>query len=89
MKRPAPGKASRLASLAIALLGLTCSYRLHRCGEPLPLGLAAAALLLWVFYGRYSHPLEALGVVGLVAASAGDFRAKHFACPSATRKGNP
>lgn len=133
MKQPAPGKASRLASLAsatsllavvscygtlgavallsvvgitvhlneilmtriitgvltVVLLGLTYSYRLHRRGGPLLLSLAAAALLLWVFYGCYSRPLEALGFVGLVAASAWDFRAKHLACPSAIREGNP
>jgi arsenite methyltransferase len=75
--------------LAVALAGLAYSYRLHRHGGPLLLGLAAAALLLWVFYGRYSRPLEALGFVGLVAASVWDFRAKHHACRSATREGNP
>lgn len=73
--------------LAVALLGLAYSYRLHRHGGPLLLGLAAAVLLLWVFYGRYSRPLEALGFVGLIAASVWDFRAKHLACPSATREG--
>ena len=39
-----------------------------------------ATLLLWVFYGHYTRPLEALGFVGLVAASIWDFRTKHLAC---------
>ena len=70
--------------LAAALLGLLTSYRLHRDLKPFLIGLASAALLLWVFYGRYSRPLEALGFVGLVSASIWDFRAKHRACSPET-----
>ena len=68
--------------LAVALLGLLTSYRRHHDLKPLLLGAASATLLLWVFYSRYSRPLEALGFVGLVSASVWDFRAKHWACSS-------
>ena len=70
------------AVLIIALLGMLYSFRMHRDIKPLLLGVASAALLLWVFYGRYSRPLEALGFAGLVSASLWDFRAKHRACPA-------
>jgi hypothetical protein len=70
------------AVLIIALLGMLYSFRMHRDIKPLLLGVASAALLLWVFYGRYSHPLESLGFAGLVSASLWDFRAKHRACPA-------
>ena len=66
--------------LVVALPGLGYSFRTHRNVGPLPVGLASAALLLWVFYGHYTRPLEALGFLGLVAASVWDFRAKHQAC---------
>ena len=66
--------------LAVALLGLGYSFRTHRNVGPLLVGLASAALLLWVFYGHYTRPLEALGFIGLVAASIWDFRTKHLAC---------
>lgn len=66
--------------LVVALLGLGYSFRIHRKVGPLLVGLASAALLLWVFYGPYSRPLETLGFLGLVAASVWDFRAKHQAC---------
>lgn len=77
--------------LVIALLGLGYSFRVHRSIGPLLIGLASAVLLLWVFYGRYTRPLEALGFIGLVTASAWDFRAKHLAChacPLEAQKGN-
>lgn len=68
--------------LAIALLGMAYSFRMHRNIKPLLIGIASAALLLWVFYGQYSRLLEALGFAGLVSASLLDFRAKHRACPA-------
>lgn len=68
--------------LIIALLGMVYSFRMHSDIKPLLLGVASAALLFWVFYGRSSHPLEALGFAGLVSASLWDFRAKHRACPA-------
>lgn len=68
--------------LAIALLGMAYSFRMHRDIKPSLLGIASAALLFWVFYGEYSRPLEALGFAGLMAASLWDFRAKHRACPA-------
>ena len=43
----------KLVSGLLALAGMGYSYRLHR--------LLAAALLLWVFYGSYSKPLELAG----------------------------
>ena len=55
--------------LVVALLGLGYSFRTHRDVGPLLVGLTSATLLLWVFYGHYTRPLEALGFVGLVAAS--------------------
>lgn len=77
--------------LVVALLGLSYSFRSHRSVGPLLVGLASAALLLWVFYGRYARPLEALGFIGLVTASVWDFRAKHLAChacPVEAQKGD-
>lgn len=77
--------------LVVALLGLGYSFRTHRNVGPLLVGLASAALLLWVFYGPYSRPLEALGFLGLVVASVWDFRTKHLACharPLEAQKGN-
>lgn len=43
--------------LVVALLGMTYSFRLHRSPGPLVLSVAAAGLLVWVFYGTYSHVL--------------------------------
>ena len=74
--------------LGIALVGLGYSFRVHRNIGPLLVGLASAALLLWMFYGHDTRPLEAIGFVGLVAASAWDFRAKHLACPLEAQKEN-
>jgi hypothetical protein len=77
------------AVLAVALLGMLYSYRMHRDIKPFLLGTASAALLLFVFYGAYSRPLEALGFVGLVAASVWDLRAKHRVCGAVVKGGNP
>lgn len=66
--------------LAVALLGMLHSCRLHRDLRPFLLSAASAALLLWVFYGWDSRSLEALGFAGLVSASLWDLRAKHRAC---------
>lgn len=66
--------------LVLALAGMGYSYSLHRHPGPLLLSVTAAALLLWVFYGSYSKPLELTGFAALVAASVWDFRAKKRAC---------
>lgn len=68
------------ALLILALLGMGYSYRLHRHPGPLVLSLAAAALLLWVFYGSYARPLELAGFATLVVASAWDWRVKKRVC---------
>lgn len=62
--------------LVVALFGMTYSFRLHRSPGPLVLSVAAAGLLIWVFYGTYSQVLEIIGFVGLVVASIWDFRVK-------------
>ena len=72
--------------LLLALAGIAYSYRVHRHPGPLLLGIASAALLLWVFYGSYSKPLELTGFIALVFASVWDFRAKKRGC-SGTYKG--
>ena len=66
--------------LVLALLGMVYSWRIHRHPGPLLLSLSAAALLLWVFYGSYSKPLELTGFALLVVASVWDFRAKKRVC---------
>ncbi len=66
--------------LVLALLGMVYSWRIHRHPGPLLLSLGAATLLLWVFYGSYSKPLELTGFALLVIASLWDFRAKKRAC---------
>ena len=66
--------------LAVALLGMLHSRRGHRDMRPFLLGVASAALLIWVFHGRDSRPLEAMGFLGLVSASIWDFRARHRTC---------
>ena len=66
--------------LIFALLGMGYSYRMHRHPGPLLLSVTFAALLLWVFYGSYSKPLELTGFAFLVVASVRDFRAKKRAC---------
>ena len=66
--------------LVLALLGMIYSWRIHRHPGPLLLSLGAALLLLWVFYGSYSKPLELTGFALLVVASAWDFRAKKRVC---------
>jgi arsenite methyltransferase len=68
--------------LILALAGMMYSYRGHGTPGPLVLSIAAAALLIWVFYGAYSKPLELTGFAGLVVASVWDFRAKKAACPA-------
>ena len=66
--------------LLLALLGMGYSYRQHRHTGPLLVSLAAAALLLWVFYGSYSKPLELMGFAMLVIASVWDYRVKKSVC---------
>lgn len=66
--------------LLLALAGMGYSYSVHRYPGPLLLSIASAALLLWVFYGSYSKPLELTGFVALVIASVWDFRVKKRAC---------
>ena len=68
------------ALLILALSGMVYSWRIHRHPGPLLLSLGAAALLLWVFYGSYSKPLELTGFALLVIASVWDFRAKKRVC---------
>ncbi|HKI60668.1 MAG TPA: MerC domain-containing protein [Mariprofundaceae bacterium] len=64
------------ALLVIALAGMAYSFSRHRRPGPLMLSLAAAALLLWVFFAAYSRPLEMLGFALLILASIWDFIAK-------------
>ncbi len=66
--------------LIVALSGMLYSWRSHRHPGPLILSLGAAALLLWVFYGHYSKPLELTGFALLVIASLWDFQAKRRVC---------
>ena len=66
--------------LVLALGGMGYSYSIHRHPGPLLLSIASAALLLWVFYGSYSKPLELTGFIALIIASVWDFRAKKRAC---------
>lgn len=66
--------------LVLALAGMAYSYRVHRHPGPLLLSITSAAVLLWVFYGSYSKPLELTGFAVLVFASLWDFRAKKRAC---------
>lgn len=66
--------------LVLALGGMYLSYRVHRKLGPLVLSICAAGLLLWVFYGTYSKPLELIGFAMLVTTSVWDFRTKKRAC---------
>lgn len=66
--------------LILVLAGMTYSYRMHRHPGPLALSAVSAALLLWVFFGSYSKPLELTGFTALVVASIWDFRAKKRVC---------
>jgi len=66
--------------LALALGGIGYSYSVHRHPGPLMLSVASAAMLLWVFYGGYSKPLELSGFAGLIIASISDFRTKKRVC---------
>lgn len=74
--------------LILALLGMVYSWRIHRHPGPLLLSLGAAALLLWVFYGSYSKPLELTGFALLVVASVWDFRAKKRVCADSCHSEN-
>ncbi len=65
--------------LGLAVLGTAFTFRGHRHPGPLILTVAAATLLLWVFYGSYYFALEIVGFVGLILASIWDFRAKRQA----------
>ncbi len=66
--------------MILALSGMLYSWRSHRHPGPLILSLNAAALLLWVFYGSYSRPLELIGFALLVTASLWDFYIKRRVC---------
>jgi len=66
--------------LLLALGGMGYSYRVHRHPGPLLLSIASAAMLLWVFYGSYSKPLELSGFAALIFASIWDFRTKRRLC---------
>ncbi len=67
--------------LAIALLGMLYSWRLHKNFVPLLLSLLAAGMLIWVFYGSYSKLLEWMGFSLLIVASILDFCSKKKTCP--------
>ena len=73
--------------LVLALAGMAYSFSKHRNPGPLMLSIAAAALLLWVFFGTYSKPLEMLGFVLLILASIWDFMDKKRACSSTCNQG--
>jgi len=66
--------------LILALAGMGYSWRVHRHPGPLLLSVASAVLLLWVFYGHYSKPLELTGFVCLVVASVWDLHEKKRVC---------
>jgi len=66
--------------LIIALAGMIYSFRSHQHPGPLLLSIASSTLLLWVFFGSYSKPLELIGFATLVFASVWDFRVKKRAC---------
>lgn len=66
--------------LVLALGGMGYSYSVHRHPGPLMLSVASAVLLLWVFYGSYSKPLELSGFAALIIASIWDFRTKKRVC---------
>lgn len=66
--------------LVIALGGMGYSYSVHKHPGPLLLSVASAALLLWVFFGSYSKPLELAGFALLIVASIWDFRTKRRVC---------
>ncbi|NOZ37592.1 MAG: MerC domain-containing protein [Gammaproteobacteria bacterium] len=66
--------------LVFALAGMLYSWRSHRHPGPLMLSLGAGLLLLWVFYGSYSKPLEIMGFILLIIASLWDFRVKKRIC---------
>jgi len=68
--------------MLLVLAGMGYSYIVHRHVGPLLLSIASAALLLWVFYGSYSKPLEMTGFAVLMIASVWDFRLKNRACPA-------
>ena len=59
------------ALLVIALAGMAYSFSKHRNPGPLMLSIAAAALLLWVFFAAYSKPFELIGFALLILASIG------------------
>lgn len=69
--------------LVIALAGMVYSYRAHKHSAPLTLSIMASLLLLWVFFGSYSKPLELAGFALLFIASVWDFRARRRICKSA------
>ena len=71
----------------IALAGMAYAFSKHRNPGPLMLSIAAAALLLWVFFAAYSKPLEMIGFALLILASIWDFTAKKRACSSACNQG--
>jgi hypothetical protein len=66
--------------LVLALGGMGYSYSVHRHPGPLILSTASAAILMWVFYGSYSEPLELSGFAALIIASIWDFRTKRRIC---------
>ena len=68
------------ALLVVALLGMAYSWRLHRQPGPLLLGVAAALILLWVFFAEYSSVGETMGFALLIIASLWDLRAKKRCC---------
>ncbi|OIO68273.1 MAG: hypothetical protein COW19_02915 [Zetaproteobacteria bacterium CG12_big_fil_rev_8_21_14_0_65_55_1124] len=68
--------------LVLALAGMAYSFSKHRNSGPLMLSIAAAALLMWVFFGTYSKSIEMLGFALLILASIWDFIAKKRSCSS-------
>jgi drug/metabolite transporter (DMT)-like permease len=62
--------------LVLTLGGMGYSRSVHRHpGSPM-LSVASAAMLPWVFYGRYLEPLELAGLAALIIASIWNFRAR-------------
>ena len=75
------------ALLGLAFAGMIYSFRLHRHPGPITVSLLSVIVLLWVFYGTYSKPIELLGFASLIIASLWDFRCKKKACPAPTSQG--
>ena len=76
------------AMVLVAFLGDVLAYRQHRQRGPLLVGIAAAGIVFFAYYGYYHVALVYVGLLGLTVAAVWNIIAKRR-CSTCCTGGNP